>query len=73
MFLIIRTRRQRVCASSTRSKFSPSFLLNFPDRKYGNTKRCRQFLHFARYIIIVNTSDTPIIEPTMIITGRMLS
>ena len=32
-----------------------------------------QFLHFARYIIIVNTSDTPIIEPTMIITGRMLS
>ena len=28
--------------------------------------------YFARYIIIVNTSDTAIIEPTMIITGRML-
>ena len=30
-------------------------------------------IYFALYIIIVNTSDTPIIEPTMIITGMMLS
>lgn len=30
-------------------------------------------IYFALYIIIVNTSDTPIIEPTMIIAGMMLS